>query len=562
MAQIRIDLAETLLDGMDIKFKAPCACNEITGLIVFYPGEDETIKSKELTFRDAHGNDLTGIGNLFSKDAYVKVIADIENGYAYLQNADNNGYLNSAIFGTYTHDAENLIGGGENGKFKATVSGTISSINVNGVSCSVRCGEDTTMDLVAGCWYTFILDGNTVNFNAGGAGGGLNFKVVGDTTAPVSPSENMIWINTDVPITSYIFSAKEPVKKVNNLIPFPNEAVSKTLNGVTYTVNPDGTVTLNGTVTSSGDLKIIDPLNLNWVADEKYTFSARQISGTASLADGTSTTTFSWGIFQNNTAKCIRGSVSLPAFPELYTFTGTAFDLTEANGYYILYFQCWRPGTVFDNYTVRIQLETGETATEPNGIADEGMVWIKIGTESSVEFNALKKNGLQVYPISAKQYIDGAWVDKAAKSYQNGEWVEWIFYAFKDGEIRLGEMYTSTPERLYISNGELIFKNSSGNGSWGYFTETIDLTSYRKMKAKMKQSSVHNSYYGLVSVTTETPTAETIPNIKARSGAYFELTVKDGAYHELETSVEGFSGAYYVEVAAIAVGAISEIWFE
>ena len=272
MAQIRIDLAETLLDGMDIKFKAPCPCSGISGLAVYYPKEDGETGFKELVFRDSHGNDLTGIGNLFSKDAYVKVIADTVNGYAYLQNADNNGFLNSAIFGTYTHDAENLIGWGENGKFKATVSGTISSINVNGVSHSVKCGEDSTMDLVAGCWYTFILDGNTVNFSSGGAGGGLNFKVVGSATEPVSPSENMIWVNTSTPITGWTFSATKP----------------------------------------------------------------------EAPADG-----------------------------------------------------------------------------------QDGPVWIQTSAASTVEFNALKKNGIQIYPISAKQHVGGAWVDVTAKSYQNGAWVDW-----------------------------------------------------------------------------------------------------------------------------------------
>lgn len=42
-----------------------------------------------------------------------------------------------------------------------------------------------------------ILHGN----GGGGAGTVLNFKVVGGTTEPASPSENMIWINTDTPIT-------------------------------------------------------------------------------------------------------------------------------------------------------------------------------------------------------------------------------------------------------------------------------------------------------------------------------------------------------------------------
>ena len=63
------------------------------------------------------------------------------------------------------------------------------------------------------------------------------------------------------------------------------------------------------------------------------------------------------------------------------------------------------------------------SATQP--IASSGKVWICISASSTVEFNALKSNGIKVYPISAKQYVSGAWVDKTAKSYQNSRWVEW-----------------------------------------------------------------------------------------------------------------------------------------
>lgn len=55
----------------------------------------------------------------------------------------------------------------------------------------------------------------------------------------------------------------------------------------------------------------------------------------------------------------------------------------------------------------------------------EGMVWILVGNESAVEFNALRKNGLQVYPLGAKQMVDGTLVYVTAMIYQNGEWVQW-----------------------------------------------------------------------------------------------------------------------------------------
>lgn len=74
---------------------------------------------------------------------------------------------------------------------------------------------------------------------------------------------------------------------------------------------------------------------------------------------------------------------------------------------------------------------------------DPGMVWIYTGTSSVVAFNALKKNSVMVYPISAKQYVGGAWVDVSAKSYQGGVWVDWWN----------GELYTYGNEWAGITGG-------------------------------------------------------------------------------------------------------------
>lgn len=71
------------------------------------------------------------------------------------------------------------------------------------------------------------------------------------------------------------------------------------------------------------------------------------------------------------------------------------------------------------------------SATQPSAVS--GRVWISTGTSSAIEFNALKKNSIQVYPISAKQYVSGAWVDVSAMSYQNGKWVNWIVHLYDNG---------------------------------------------------------------------------------------------------------------------------------
>lgn len=56
--------------------------------------------------------------------------------------------------------------------------------------------------------------------NAGGGGGGLNFKVVGGTSTPTAPAENTIWVNTAVSITSWAFSATAPTSPAAGMVWF------------------------------------------------------------------------------------------------------------------------------------------------------------------------------------------------------------------------------------------------------------------------------------------------------------------------------------------------------
>ena len=107
MANIRVELSQEIIDGQPVTFVAPCNCTEIQGMKVYYPGG-----SKVFTFKDAHGNTLTGLGNLFGKGAYVKAILDVKNGVAYLQNADTNAYLEAQLASKapagHTHTAKEL----------------------------------------------------------------------------------------------------------------------------------------------------------------------------------------------------------------------------------------------------------------------------------------------------------------------------------------------------------------------------------------------------------------------------------------------------------------------
>ena len=94
------------------------------------------------------------------------------------------------------------------------------------------------------------------------------------------------------------------------------------------------------------------------------------------------------------------------------------------------------------------------SAAEPANPA-EGMVWFSVGTASTVAFNALKKNSVMVYPLSAKQYSGGAWVSMTAKSYRNGAWEDWFVW---NGQLyQNGNEFTNETGGWYAANeGSLV----------------------------------------------------------------------------------------------------------
>lgn len=135
------------------------------------------------------------------------------------------------------------------------------------------------------------------------------------------------------------------------------------------------------------------------------------------------------------------------------------------------------------------------SVTQPAGSA--GMVWFKVGTSSTVQFNALKKNNLQVYPLSVKQYVSGAWVDKTAKTYQGGKWVEWRRYLYNSGDkctditggytaINMAYSSDATAKALPSiaeSGGVMTIKHTSTSNVGGAVRtgNKIDLTNFSKL---------------------------------------------------------------------------------
>lgn len=125
------------------------------------------------------------------------------------------------------------------------------------------------------------------------------------------------------------------------------------------------------------------------------------------------------------------------------------------------------------------------SATAPENPEDD-MVWFSVGSSSSAAFNALKKNSVMVYPLYAKQYVSGAWVDRTAKSYQNGGWVEWLtdFILVDTNGVRDG--YTkrgATNTTCTVNSNNIVVKYSGGSGSTAQFSwADIDVTEYKVLE--------------------------------------------------------------------------------
>ena len=139
------------------------------------------------------------------------------------------------------------------------------------------------------------------------------------------------------------------------------------------------------------------------------------------------------------------------------------------------------------------------SVTEPI-TPEEGMVWFYTGSSSSVAFNALKTNGIEVYPTVAKQYIGNAWVRKNAMTYQNGEWITWSITLYDYGTIYpditgdwvARKVKDSAAVTLTFEASDIKMPNYSSNGGGNpaivYPQKKVDLTGYTTAHAIIRHT--------------------------------------------------------------------------
>lgn len=129
-----------------------------------------------------------------------------------------------------------------------------------------------------------------------------------------------------------------------NLIPFPYKNTSKTEKGVTYTVNEDGTVVLNGTSTARYDFSIAIFSNLT--AGKRYTMSGCPSGGSIDSTYAIYVSEFLNGVWQNE-----------------FFDKGSSVSFTAQEGFiYNVYISVWKENIQFNNLTFKPMLNYGDTA--------------------------------------------------------------------------------------------------------------------------------------------------------------------------------------------------------
>lgn len=145
-------------------------------------------------------------------------------------------------------------------------------------------------------------------------------------------------------------------------------------------------------------------------------------------------------------------------------------------------------------------------------VSSEGTLLILTGTASPIEFNALKKNVIQVYPISAKQYVNGAWVEKIAKSRRGGAWVDWwngeLYDAGNQYESFTGGWFANPNTSAYVvfnaDNIQFVNGENTQTAAAIYTQNKIDITRFSKLRIKGTVTNFdgNNIKFGLTNSNT------------------------------------------------------------
>ena len=120
-------------------------------------------------------------------------------------------------------------------------------------------------------------------------------------------------------------------------------------------VDAEKNITLNGTLAGKGNITI-GTCRLHWVAGKTYTMYVKKVGGSVSLGSGDGIT-FAYALFTTDYNHFFRGGTNSTNL-DVYIASDAALVETEQ----VFMLQCWRKGTVFNNFKFQIEVVEGTTA--------------------------------------------------------------------------------------------------------------------------------------------------------------------------------------------------------
>ena len=366
----------------------------------------------------------------------------------------------------------------------------------------------------------------------------LNFRVVGGAAAPANPRENTIWVNTDTPVTNYIFSKEDP-----NLLDLQTWAseVNVVHGTKTYTKN---SITLTATENdcytdyySSNTAAYRFPV----VPGKTYVLSWEHTGSSGHVY-----------LFPNGSGTGLVNTNS----------SSKKLELTAASG---VTFVTFRVGVSTANKSATY---SDITFCEKGVEVRPGTVLIETGTYSDASFNALKKNSIRVYPLLAKQYINGSWTDKSAQSYRGGTWVGWIPYLYNTGDecdsltggwvskewTYSSGVNTSAGTQTIQRNADSIqFVKEGLKGGAFHTANKIDLNGVKtiKFEGSMPVESSGDEWHMIFGVWSD------LNGSYAYDSAVAKIATTSSGRTSFSLDVSSLNGTYYVGFAKYDAGTIT-----
>lgn len=364
----------------------------------------------------------------------------------------------------------------------------------------------------------------------GGGGALLNFEVVGGTTEPTNHKGNTIWVDTDQKITNWIFSASDPnmfdFKAWASGIAVGSGTKTYTDNSITITT---GSVGDGHTAFSSNDTLSHIPV----VAGKKYELS--------------------W-VHSGNP-----GAVYI--FPNAQITENVSASASDNKLEYVV-----PDGVTFVSFRVGVNSAyssatfTDISFHEEGNFVQTGTVWVKTGTSETASFNALKKNSIMVYPISAVQRINGYWEEKPVKISRSGKWngfIDWDAYLYRYDHPNNPSWIGLANTTVSINSEGILVAQSTTMSSHCAFgmAEAIDVTNVSAIR--ILYSSETNNGNNRFGVTTYRLITGDVNQYSTYVSA--PTTGAFSTFKEVMLDVSALSGLVYLSGALVGAFHIKEV---